>query len=234
MLSVVLAAYNGEQFIAAQLESILAQLGSEDEVIVSDDSSTDGTQGAVRRFNDPRIKLICNSERLGYVKNFERAIIRASGDVIFFSDQDDVWLPGKVSAVCAMLRAKGCVATDATVVDKNLVVTHDSFFALRRAHGFSWLAVFFKPRIIGATVACDRNYLDTLLPFPKHIPHDFWITLNAALDHELGIIRRPFILYRRHPTTASVSATSRTRRMRVIVTERIRLLATLFSRRIAC
>ena len=70
-----------------------------------------------------------------------------------------------------------------------------------------------------------------LMPFPSHVPHDFWITLNATWDRELEVIMEPLILYRRHPAAASVSATSMKRPYTTIVMERIRLATAILSRR---
>jgi glycosyltransferase involved in cell wall biosynthesis len=232
MRSVVLAACDGERFIDAQLDSIIPQLANDDEVIVSDDASSDGTIRTVRRRNDSRIKVICNSNRVGYVKNFERAISCARGEHIIFSDQDDVWLPNRIASVCSALGRKACVVSDAIVVDKDLRELHASFFRLRQATDFSFAAVFLRPCFIGATMACRRSYLNTLMPFPRNVPHDFWITLNATWDHDLEIIADPLILYRRHPSTASVSATALKRPLTTILMERTRLSKAMFSRRV--
>jgi glycosyltransferase involved in cell wall biosynthesis len=232
MRSVVLAAYDGERFIDAQLDSIIPQLANDDEVIVSDDASSDGTIRTVRRRNDPRIRILCNSTRVGYVKNFERAISCARGEHVIFSDQDDVWLPNKVTAVCSALDRKACAVSDAIVVDKDLRELHASFFQLRQATDFSFSAILLKPCFIGATMACRRSYLNTLMPFPPNVPHDFWITINALWDHDLEIIMDPLILYRRHPSTASVSATASKRPLPTIFVERFRLSKAMISRRL--
>jgi glycosyltransferase involved in cell wall biosynthesis len=231
MRSVVLATYQGEEFISAQLDSIVWQLDPEDEVVVSDDASTDGTVSIIAARNDPRIRLIRNSKRVGYVRNFERAIASAKGQFIFFSDQDDVWLPNKVTTLSMALTSHACVATDAVVVDRDLRQVHASFFRLRSAENFSAFAVFFKPCFVGATIACTRSYLDRLLPFPAGVPHDFWITLNASWDADLTVIREPLIYYRRHSSTASVSATGRRRSYGTIVLERARILGAMLFRR---
>jgi glycosyltransferase involved in cell wall biosynthesis len=231
MRSVVLAAYDGGRYVDAQLDSIIPQLANDDEVIVSDDASSDDTLSILRRRNDRRIRVISNKLRVGYVKNFERAVARARGEYIIFSDQDDVWLPNRIAVVCSALDRKACVVSDAIVVDKDLRELHASFFELRRATDFSFSAVFLRPCFIGATMACRRSYLNTLMPFPSNVPHDFWITLNATWDHELEIIMDPLILYRRHSATASVSATGQTRPLTTILIERFRLSKAMFSRR---
>ena len=98
MISVCIATYNGAEYLREQVESILSQLEEEDEIVVSDDSSTDTTIEILQSFGDRRIKIFKNPAK-GFVRNFENALRQAQGDFIFLSDQDDVWLPNKV-AVC--------------------------------------------------------------------------------------------------------------------------------------
>jgi glycosyltransferase involved in cell wall biosynthesis len=223
MLSVVLATCNGERYIAAQVDSICGQLEAEDEIIVCDDASTDRTVAILVQRSDPRIKITVNSARLGYVKNFEQAIAQARGEYILFSDQDDVWLPGKSARMQSALRTKTCVASDAIVVDHDLHELYPSYFQFRRASKFSLTAVFLRPCFIGATMALRSDYLRTLLPFPADVPHDFWISLNAIWDCQMAVIPEPLILYRRHAATASISATTLKRRRWIILSERIKM-----------
>jgi len=232
MRSVVLATCQGERFIGEQLDSILSQLAPEDEVIVSDDASTDRTLEVITGRRDPRVRVLAHDTRVGYVRNFQRAIQESRGEIVFFSDQDDVWLPGKVITLEAALRNSRCVASDAIVVDDRLQTLHRSYFEWRGTRGFSGLSIYLKPPIVGATLACRREYLQTLLPFPPGVPHDFWITCNAACDGALAVVRTPLILYRRHTNALSVSATSRRRGMKTIAGERIRLLGAMLRHRL--
>jgi glycosyltransferase involved in cell wall biosynthesis len=232
MRSVVLAACQGERFIGEQLRSITAQLAQEDEIVVCDDASTDATIDVVLRMKDSRIRVFANEIRLGYIRNFERAISFARGDTIYFSDQDDVWLPNKIAAMESALRLKPCVASDAIVVNEGLSLIHESYFAWRGTRGFSAAEMFRKPAIIGATLACKRAYLSTVMPFPEGVPHDFWLTVNAAWDDAFGFVAEPLILYRRHEAAVSPSGTDRRRPWRTILTERTRVAAALVSRRL--
>jgi glycosyltransferase involved in cell wall biosynthesis len=232
MRSVVLATCQGERFIGEQLDSILSQLAPQDEVIVSDDASTDRTLEIIAGRGDSRVLVFAHATRVGYIANFQRAIQASRGDTIFFSDQDDIWLPGKVTTLEAQLRTSRCVASDAIVVDDRLRTLHGSYFEWRGTRGFSRLSIYLKPPIVGATVACQGEYLRTLLPFPPGIPHDFWVTFNAACDGALAVVRTPLILYRRHTNALSVSATDRRRGMKTIVGERIRLLGALVRHRL--
>jgi glycosyltransferase involved in cell wall biosynthesis len=231
--SVVLAACQGERFIGEQLDSILSQLAPEDEVVVSDDASTDRTLQIVTQRHDGRIRVLANDTRLGYVANFQRAINQSRGDPVFFSDQDDVWLPDKVATLEAAMRSSECAASDAAVVDEYLNSVHRSFFEILGARNFSPLSIYLKPRIIGATLACRREYLQALLPFPAGIPHDFWLTCNAAFDGKLAVIRRPLILYRRHSSAFSVTATKRRRLLSTIAAERARLITAMLRHRLS-
>ena len=97
MISVCMATYNGERFIVGQIRSILSQLNADDELIISDDGSTDDTTILIEGIGDKRITLL-NGGFHSPIKNFENAIKHAKGDVVYLSDQDDLWLPGRVEA----------------------------------------------------------------------------------------------------------------------------------------
>jgi glycosyltransferase involved in cell wall biosynthesis len=231
MRSVVLASYQGERFIGEQLDSILPQLAAEDEIVVSDDASTDRTFEVITRRADARIRVLSNHVRVGYIANFQRAIESCRGDTVFFSDQDDIWLPNKVAMLDIALRTAKCAASDATVVDDRLGILHRSYFELRGTRRFTCLSIYLKPPIIGATLACRRDYLETLLPLPAGVPHDFWLTFNAACDNVLEVLRMPLILYRRHAGAHSTTATSRRRPVATVAAERVRLLGAVLRHR---
>jgi glycosyltransferase involved in cell wall biosynthesis len=232
MRSVVLAACQGERFIGEQLDSILPQLAAEDEIVIADDASTDSTLQIIAQRNDRRIRVLANDTRVGYVANFQRAIDQSRGNLIFFADQDDVWLPDKVTTLEAALRTSECVASDATVVDECLNAVHRSYFDFHGTRKFSRLSVYLKPPFIGATLACHREYLQSLLPFPAGVPHDFWLTFNAIFDGKLAVIRTPLILYRRHADALSVTATGRRRSLSSIAAERARLIGAMLRHRL--
>ena len=90
MITVCIATYNGGKYISKQIDSILNQLSDSDEVIVSDDGSKDDTLDIITAFHDKRIEVFKNDGRHGVVPNFENALSKAKGDIIFFSDQDDI------------------------------------------------------------------------------------------------------------------------------------------------
>jgi glycosyltransferase involved in cell wall biosynthesis len=205
MISVCMATYNGEKFIEEQVRSILSQLGQKDELIVSDDSSSDTTLFLLRRMKDRRIKIFSNTMGKGYIGNFENALMQAKGDAIFLSDQDDVWLPGKVRKVMEDLKAYDFVVTDAAVVDEKLSIISSSHFKIAGTKkGF--LNNYLKTRYIGACMAFRRSVLERSLPFPRNrsfCAHDYWIALVAELFFNTYMEPECLLLYRRHGKNAS-------------------------------
>lgn len=228
-ISVVMASFNGEKYIEEQIKSILVNLSDDDELIISDDLSTDLTRDVVRKFNDSRIILLPVEGRLGYQKNFEKAISSSSGKFIFFSDQDDICLPSRIKASLSELNNKGCVIGDAIVTDQYLCTISESFFLSRNYNKFSAARLFIKPVAIGATMACTRSFLQSSMPFPVGIPHDHWLSVLAALRSELSVIPTPFILYRRHSNVASLTSTGKKRSIILILLERLILFCALIS-----
>ena len=205
-ISVALAAYCGEKYIEEQIRSILAELPGDSEIIVSLDPSKDSTGEILERLaaEDIRVKYVAGAGR-GLIKNFENAIRACSGDVIFLSDQDDIWLPGKVGAVCAAFSDPEVtvVMHDASVTDCNLNVTEPSFFAFRgRREGVISNAV--KNTWIGCCMAFRRELCPDILPFPDKIPmHDQWIGIFGKLRGKVIFIDKPYIYWRRHGDNSS-------------------------------
>lgn len=102
MVSVAMCTYNGEKFIKAQLESILAQTHVPDEIIICDDCSQDSTidiVSSILKSWNGRYKIIVNQSNLGFKRNFAKAISLCTGDIIFLADQDDVWESCKIDVI---------------------------------------------------------------------------------------------------------------------------------------
>ncbi len=202
-LSVCMASYNGGRFIAKQISSILDQIGENDEIVISDDQSTDTTLAIIRTFSDPRIKIFSNSGLKGPKGNFQNALNHAKGEYIFLSDQDDVWLPGKIERVLDLLIIYDLVLTDCIIVDRKGIVIHSSFFQLRNSHpGF--LYNFYKNSYIGCCMAFRKNVLSYATPIPNSVHmHDWWIGLLAEVYGRVYFCPEPLIQYVRHDNNAS-------------------------------
>ncbi len=206
MISVCLAAYNGELYIRRQLESILCQLGEGDEIIVADDSHNCETKKVIMALNDPRIRIVDGAHRGSPTWNFEKTLQCTKGDFIFLSDQDDEWLPDKVKICMSYLKKYDCIVSDNIVVDSEGYVICDSFYGLNGMHPGKWYNLLVRNNYIGCCMAFRRTLLDTILPFPKNIPmHDIWIGNVAAFNYKLCFIPEKTIRFYRHKKTSSTT-----------------------------
>lgn len=204
MISVCIATYNGARYIGEQLASILKQLSAEDEVVVSDDGSTDDTLDIVRSLNDRRIRIVDGPRRHSPTLNFERALRNAKGDYVFLADQDDVWLEGKVRRCMDELQECDCVVSDARVTDSLLNTTSESLFKLMHVRRGRLSNLLWRNGYTGCCMAFRREVLSKALPFPTDIPmHDIWIGNVAAFCGRLRFIDDRLLLFRRHDATAS-------------------------------
>ena len=203
MISVCMATYNGSKYIKEQLESILSQLPEDAELIVSDDGSKDDTLDLVRNFRDTRIKIITGPGK-GPVKNFENALREAKGEIIFLSDQDDVWQPDKLEKVLSAFDADTeCVLHDAVVTDADGKMLMPSFFAWRKVH-HGVLGNLMKNSYTGCCMTLTKELVTKALPFPEGIEmHDWWIGLLAERDGASKFIDDKLIHYRRHGENAN-------------------------------
>ena len=205
MISVCMAVFNGERYLEEQLRSILTQLGNDDEVIVVDDCSLDGSVDLIRHLDDPRITLLLNKVNSGPTASFERAFSLAKGQYIFLSDQDDIWEPNKVAITCKMFDSSNSlvVVSDAHVVDAHRQTIVESLFRLRGSRAGFWRNLY-KNGFVGCCMAVRSDAKFFLLPFPTTIGlHDEWIGLCSSLAGHVEFTAHKLIDYRRH--TANVS-----------------------------
>ena len=211
MITVCLTTYNGEEFIRDQTDSIICQLSDEDEIIVSDDESTDKTVSIIENYNDKRIKIIKNKKSKGVIGNVESSLEQAKGDYIFLADQDDIWLPNKVEVCINALSKYDLVISDCLVTDENRNIIHESFYEVNKSQSNKWMALL-KNSYLGCCMAFRRDILDKALPFPENIPmHDIWIGNIAAFFYSVKFIPDKLIYFRRHQGNHSTaSAPSKT------------------------
>jgi len=214
-ISIVMCTYNGEAYLTDQLASIAKQTRLPDELIVCDDNSTDNTLQILERFSKEAsfpVRLHRNKQRLGPTKNFEKAISLCSQDLIFLSDQDDIWMPQKLDRI---LRAfmnnpdAGYVFSDGLIVDEicrpmGYTMWESSEFTLQQRRQFErgkQLTVLLKHNVVtGAAMAFRAKLRSVVLPIPDEAIHDAWIALLASSAGMHGVfIEEPLIQYRQHP-----------------------------------
>ena len=225
-ISVALAAYKGEKYIAEQIDSILSQLGKDDELIVSDDYPQGKTRAIVENYasKDARVKYL-EGEGKGVIKNFENALKACRGDIIFLCDQDDVWLPDKVQTVMKEF-ANGAqlVMHDASITDGALNVTNPSCFSVHGANT-SLCKNLLKNTFVGCCMAFTKDLLSETMPFPEGIAmHDWWIALVALKkNRKTVLIEKPLILWRRHGENVTGNKTTAMQK----ITWRLKMLSAL-------
>lgn len=204
-ISVCMATYNGEKFIKKQLESILGQLEKNDEVIISDDMSTDNTLKIIEGLNDSRIKIFLHENNHGFTQNFENALKNANGKYIFLSDQDDEWISDKVNITLNELKKYDFVVSDCITVDENgKILDNSRFEKFKIKKGF--FRIMYKMRYLGCCMAFKKEILEKAMPFPKRVDlveHDTWLASVAELYYKVKLIDRPLIYYKRHGNNVS-------------------------------
>jgi glycosyltransferase involved in cell wall biosynthesis len=208
-VSVCMAAYNGAQFVRAQLDSILPQLAPEDEIVIIDDASNDETVARILDFNDGRIRLFAHGRNEGVVATFEDALRCATGDILFLCDDDDLWAPNKVEKVlrefCQHEEVQ-VVASRVALIDERGARLPDA--RVNRYGGFVrgfWRNIV-RNHYQGSAMAIRASFLGQVLPFPRNklFLHDAWIgTRNEALGGKTAFIDEPLVYYRRHSHNAS-------------------------------
>jgi glycosyltransferase involved in cell wall biosynthesis len=226
-----MATYNGAEYLREQLDSILAQLRPDDEVVVVDDASTDDTVALLESYHDARVKVFRNPQNLGYVRSFERALTLADGDVLLLSDQDDVWVPGRRDALADAAAESGVAAS-------NLLLLGTGTPLRSPLTGRPWLlhgGAEHRPlrtelRILagdapyfGCAMAIRRDALALLTPFPDYLSesHDLWIATAANRAGKLTHVDQATVLRRVHDSNAS---TSRPRGVAAAVRSRLLLV----------
>lgn len=204
-ISVAMATYNGETFIKEQITSILNNLGEKDELIISDDGSTDQTISIIHSFKDKRIRLIKGPQN-GVKQNFANAIANCKGEYIFLSDQDDLWQKEKVKKVLEIFRKEkcDCVTHNCEVVNgDNSKVIIDSFFAYRKSKP-GVIRNIYKNKYLGCCMAFHKNMIKYILPIPNTIEmHDQWIGIVCDRYGKSIFLEDKLIKYRRHDKNVS-------------------------------
>ncbi len=212
-VSVAMCTYNGRLYLEEQLKSIAAQSRVPDELVVCDDGSQDGTMDILKVFkkNSPfPVRIYVNEKNMGSTKNFEKALSLCGGDIIAFSDQDDVWRPEKLEKILKVFSSApsvGLVFTDAEVVDKELKPLDYSmwdtvnFTEKDKKNVINGKAVYTLLRrnvATGATMAFRSCYRDAFLPIPENWYHDAWVAFIISVLTGIGFIDEQLIKYRQH------------------------------------
>ncbi|MBT8162539.1 MULTISPECIES: glycosyltransferase [Arthrobacter] len=201
-VSVCLAAYKGSLYIEEQIDSILRDLGPNDELVVVDDASPDNTAEVVKGITDPRLRFVPAEVNKGYVRTFEHAIGLSRGEFIMLSDQDDVWIPGRVDLMLAALADNKVVAGNFDVLGGGLrpwiprLKASDS-----RKHAANLFAVLIGYRAYyGCAMGIRRDALNYFVPIPGYVneSHDLWLAICGNMAGSIRHLDESTVLRRLH------------------------------------
>ncbi len=203
MISVCVTTYKGEKYREEQLSSILKNISVEDEVIVSEDGNDIAFLEDLSK-REPCFRAV-KGPGCGAVANFEYALSHARGDIIFLSDQDDIWTDDKVKKVLNAFENPDCIMVvhDADLIDGEGVQIGESFYAIRNSKA-GIVKNIWKNSYIGCCMAFRKELLEYALPFPTSgTLHDQWLGLLAEQKGNVVFLEDKLLHYRRHGENVS-------------------------------
>lgn len=234
LVSVALSAFNGERFLGAQLDSILAQRDVQLEVIAVDDGSHDASIALLQDYarRDGRIQVYPNPANLGPTRSFERAMSLCRGDFIAPSDQDDLWAPDKLSTLLAAIGTADLAYCDSAYIDdegkpSGRRISDDTQMLAGRAP----LRFAFANSVSGHALLVRRDLFESVRPLPPQLFYDWVLAMYASARGGVVYVDRPLVQFRRH--TQAYSSLGReglarkTDRYRNWIADRTALLRTL-------
>lgn len=215
-LSIVMCTYNGAAYLQPQLDSLLAQKRLPDDIVLSDDASTDPTMSVLEAFAVTArqagvdVQLTRHATNVGFVENFSSALRQAGGDVLFLCDQDDVWHADKLAVMAARFAddtALQLLHSDARLVDADgrsmgcsmfdaLQMTADEKRAIHDGRAFD--VVMRRSFVTGATLAVRRSMVERALPIGMDWIHDEWLAAVVSAFGKIDFVDAPLIDYRQH------------------------------------
>jgi glycosyltransferase involved in cell wall biosynthesis len=220
-ISVVLATFNGSKYIVKQIDSILAQTTLPEEIIICDDCSTDETVSLIKPYlKNKQIKLFVNESRLGVFENFKKAASLANNNNwLVFGDQDDIWLPLKLSKLAAAMSilddeiTPSLVYSDLAVIDNNDNIMFSSFWERQKIkpEKIKLSTLLYGNVVTGCTMIINRPLADEffLVDISDYF-HDEWLGLIAYSFGNAKILNESLVLYRQHETNVTFSAEYKT------------------------
>jgi len=214
MISILLAAYNGEMYIAELIESLLKQTFKDFKLYIRDDKSIDGTYAILEKYAAKYPEFIFIEQNDintgGSQFNFMQLMIDHRNDYLMLCDQDDIWLPEKIaksfSRIKEMEQEYGAstpllVHTDLKVTDKRLNVIRSSYKKMANlGYNFKALNNLVAMNMpTGCTIMYNRALADLINVMPDFmVMHDWWISITAAAFGKIGSVEEQLVLYRQH------------------------------------
>lgn len=202
LVSIVLGTYNGQTYLAEQLDAVFAQTYPRLEVIAVDDGSRDDTVRILRDYaaRHSNMTVHINETNLGFVKNFEKGAALSTGEWIAFCDQDDYWYPKKVAKMVAAVGSYPMIFCDSELCDEHLRSMGKKISDVAHFQTYDdplQLCVF--SRMYGHATLVSRSLFEKARPFLKEVPHDGWLAYHATLYGGVKYLPEVLVMYRQHP-----------------------------------
>ena len=237
LVSIVVATYNGERFLREQLDSIIRQTYPNLEVVIVDDASKDGTLAILDQYaaSYSNVHVYKSTDNVGYVRNFEKGFGFCIGEYIALSDQDDIWLPDKISI---LMRERG---NHALIYANSELIDADGKSLGVKLSDLKNLLNFWTPLnyVVGGTASghamlVKKQVILESMPFPLMVTHDYWIGFISTFFSPMKFVDEVLVLYRQHDgnvvgvNAGNVKATKKRKRTREernrLIRQRIRLM----------
>lgn len=211
LVSIAMCTYNGEKYLAQQLDSLLAQTWPAVEIIITDDASTDGTVKILQQYAQlhSTIKFFVNEKNIGYNRNFEKAITLCNGEYIAISDQDDIWEADKITVMMQQWPQQSMF-----IYSLSGNFTDDDFAGRKAAPNVVYTDVsdvhklVFNSPIHGHACMFKKELMPVCTPFPPDIFYDWWMSMHAAATGTIGCVPQTLTWHRSHSSNSSRNITS--------------------------
>ena len=208
-VSVVLCTYNGARFLAEQVSSILNQTFSIQELIISDDASTDNTVVLAREMaaRDARIRVVALPENVGFSANFQQAITQAVAPLIALADQDDIWHTEKIARMLAAFDA------DATLIYCDSVKFSDAppvspkpSSKNRRIAGSDPKKISVYNTASGHAMIIRKSLCEAAFPLPEGVYYDWWLAIVAMATDRVQFLPEVLVYQRVHDRNVTLQS----------------------------
>lgn len=209
LVSIVLPTYNGERYLAKQLDSIYSQSCQDFEVIVADDVSTDGTVKVLDKYKQHNnFQYSINQKNLGFIKNFSQAVMKARGKFIAPCDQDDIWHAHKLQTLIDNAGEHLLVYSNSELIDENdqpLGRSLKDSLKINFVSGNPYRAFYYANCVAAHTMLFRRELIDYINDMPESVYHDHWLAFIASRLGTIQAIDEKLVQYRRHDSNVTVS-----------------------------
>lgn len=202
-ISIAMCTFNGSKYLSNQIDSILCQTIEADEIVIVDDCSTDETIDILQNYSIlcDKIRIFKNDYTLGPINNFEKAARLCSGDYIFFSDQDDVWLPNKIEFMIEAIGSGDFLYSDAQIIDVVGNIIQESelkYHQVKPCPPRDPFYFFTNNCVSGHNLLVTKRFIENSFPFPKNVMYDQWLALLASVASGIKFLPMPLCQHRIH------------------------------------